>query len=97
MKLQNYSSYGYQISNRSRHIVTKHRSIEKTHAVVISKLLKKLSQVNKSLYEVELIKGETEHKEPIIVGFFTRQIAKLWMLELYYFFSTNSGDVNKIG
>ena len=37
------------------------------------------------LYEVELVKSELEHREPIIVRFFILQYAKLRMLELYYF------------
>ena len=38
------------------------------------------------MYEVELVKSEIEHREPIIVGFFILQYAKLRMLELYYIF-----------
>ena len=48
-----------------------------------------------SLYEVELATAEIEHKEPIIVGFFILQYAKLRMLELYYNFFTRFCDVNK--
>ena len=47
------------------------------------------------MYEVELAKAEIEHKEPIIVGFFILQYAKLRMLELYYNFFTRFCDVNK--
>ena len=36
------------------------------------------------LYEVELIESEFEHREPILVGFFIVQYAKLRMWELYY-------------
>ena len=68
---------------------------QKTHASNNSKLLKKLDHVNKALYEVELAKAQIEHKEPIIVGFFILQNAKLRMLELYYNFFTKFCDVNK--
>ena len=50
--------------------------------------------MNNSLYEVELAKAQIEHKEPIILGFFILQYAKLRMLELYYNFFTRFCDVN---
>ena len=56
---------------------------------------KKLDHVNNSLYEVELAKAQIEHKEPIIVGFFVLQDAKLRMLELYSTCFTRFCDVNK--
>ena len=95
MKLLANSSYGYQIMDGSRHTVTKYLSDEKIHAAVNSKLFKKPDHVNNSLYGVELAKAQIEHKEPIIVGFFILQYAKLRMLELYYNFFTRFGDVNK--
>ena len=79
LKLLANSSYGYQIMDRSRHTVAKYLIDEKTHAAINSKLFKKLDHVNNSLYEVELAKGEIEHKEPIIVGLFILQYAKLRM------------------
>ena len=95
MKLLANSSYRYQIMDRSRHTVTKYLSDKKTHAAINSKLFKKLDHVNNSLYQVELAKAQIEHKEPIIVGFFILQYAKLRMLELYYNFFTKLCDVNK--
>ena len=95
MKLLANSSYGYQIMDRSRHPVTKYLTDKKTHAAIDSKLFKKLDHVNNSLYEVELTKAQFEHKEPIIVGFFVVQYAKVRMLELYYNFFTNFCDVTK--
>ena len=95
MKLLANSSYGYQFMDRSRHTVTKYLSDEKTHAAINSKLFKKLSHVNNSLYEVELAKAQIEHREPIIVSFFILQYAKLRKLELYYNFFTRFCDVNK--
>ena len=58
MKLLANSSYGYQIMYRSRHTVTKYLADKKTHAVIKSKLSKKLDHVNNSLYEVEPAKAE---------------------------------------
>ena len=95
MKLLANSSYGYQIMDRSRHAVTKYLSDEKTHAAIDSKLFKKVNHVNNSLYKIELAKTQIEHKEPIIVGFFILQYAKLRILELYYNFSTRFCEVNK--
>ena len=80
MKLLANSSDGYQIMDRSRHTVTKYLTDEKTHAAIYSKNFKKLDHVNNSLYEVELAKAQIEHKEPIIVGLFILQYAKLRML-----------------
>ena len=84
MKLLGNSSYGYQIMDRSRHRETKYLNDEKTHKAINGKLFKRLNSVSKELYEVELVKSKIEHREPIIVGFFILQYAKLRMLELYY-------------
>ena len=95
MTLLANSSYGYEIMDRSRHTVTKYLTDEKTPAAIINKLFKKLDHLNNSLYEVELAKAQIEHKEPIMVGLFILQYAKLRMLELYYKFFTRLCDVNK--
>ena len=95
MKPPANSSYGYQIIDRSQHPVTTYLSDEKTHAAFNSKLFKKLVDMNNSLYEVELAEAESEHKEPIVVGFFILQYAKLPMLELYYNFFARFCDVDK--
>ena len=95
MKLLANSSYGYQIMDRSRHSVTTYLSDDSTHAAKNSKLFKKPDHVKNSFYELELAKAQIEHKEPIIVGFFILQYAKLRMLELYYNFFTRFCDVNK--
>ena len=47
-----------------------------------------------NLYEVELAKAEIERREPIIVGFFKLQYAKLRKLEIYYNFFERLCDVN---
>ena len=84
MKLLANSSYRYQIMLRSRHTVTKYLNDEKTHSAINNKFFKRLNFITSQLYEVELVKSEIEHREPIIVGFFILQYAKLRMLEFYY-------------
>ena len=51
--------------------------------------------MKKDLYEVELLKSTIEHREPIIVGFFILEYAKLRMLKLYYHFFHKYCDENK--
>ena len=58
-------------------------------------MFKRLDHTNDQLYEVKLAKAEIEHREPIIVGFFILQYAKLRLLELYYNFLKRFCDVNK--
>ena len=86
LKLLANSSYGYQIMNRSRHTVTKYLNEEKTQSAINSKIFKQLNFINDQLYEVEVVKSKIDYREPIIVGFFILQYAKLRMLELYYNF-----------
>ena len=95
MKLLPNSSYGYQIMDRSRHTVTKYLNDEKTHSAINCKMLKRPNHITDQLYEVELVKSENEHREPIIVGFFILQYAKLRMLELYYNFFKKFCDTDK--
>ena len=83
MQLLANSSYPYQFMDRSRHSCTNFTIVEKTHAAINKKLLKRLGCINDQLYEVELAKSEIEHKEQIFVGFFDLQYAKLRMLELH--------------
>ena len=68
--------------DRCRHsdTVTKYLNDGKTHAAINNKVFKRLNCINNNLYEVELAKAEVEQKEPIIVGFFILQYAKLRML-----------------
>ena len=72
--------------DRSRQTETKYLNDETTHKTINGKLFKRLNSVSKELYEVELVKSKIEHREPIIVGFFILQSAKLRMIELYYNF-----------
>ena len=95
MKLLANSSYGYQIMDRSRHTVKKYLNDERTHSANNIKLFKRLTFITDRLYEIELVKSEIEHREPIIVGFFILQYAKLRMLELYYNFFIKFCDTEK--
>ena len=97
MKLKINSSYRYQIMDRSRHTVTKYLTDEKTNSAVNSKMFKRHKHITDQLYEVEPVKPEIEHREPIIVGYFILQYAKLRMLELYYNFFKNFCDTDKYG
>ena len=81
--------------DRLRHTITKYLNNEKTHKAINEPLIKRLNTVQKDLYEIELLTSTIEHKEPIIVGFFILQYAKLRMLELYYNFFDKVCDVNK--
>ena len=95
MKLLTNSSYGYQIKDCSRHTVTKSLTDEKTHSAINSKMFKRLNHITDQLYEVELVKPEIEHREPIIVGFFFLQYAEQRMLELYLNFFKKFCDTDK--
>ena len=81
--------------DRSRHTVTKYLSDEKTHKAINSKMFKRLNHITDQLFGVELVKSEIEHREPIIVGLFILQYAKLRMLELYYNFFKKFCDTDK--
>ena len=82
LKLLVISLYSYQVMNRSRHTITKCLNHEKLHKAIHEPLFKQLKTVQKDLYEIELLKSTIEQKEPIIVGVFILQFAKLSMLEL---------------
>ena len=57
--------------DRSRHTVKKYLTDEKTHSSINIKMFKRLNQITDQLYEVELVKPEIEHREPIIVGIYS--------------------------
>ena len=95
MKLLGNSSYGYQIMDRSRHTETLYLTDEKTHKAINKRLFRRLNNVATDIYEVEIAKSTVEHCEPITVGFFILQYAKLRTLELYYNFFDKFCDVQK--
>ena len=79
----------------SRHTVTKYLTDEKTNSAINSKMFKRLNHITDQLYEEDFIKSEIENGEPIIVGFFISQYAKLRLLELYYNFFKKFCDTDK--
>ena len=81
--------------DRSRHTETLNLNDEKTHKAISKHLFRRLNSVSTDIYVVELVKSTVEHREPIIVGFFILQYAKLRMLELYYNFFDKFFDVQK--
>ena len=81
--------------DRSLHTVTKYLNDEKTQSAINNKLFKRLNFIIDQLYEVELVKSEIEHREPIIVGLFILKYAKLRMLELHYNFFKIFRDTEK--
>ena len=83
MKFLANSSYRYQIIDRSRHTVTNYLNDEKTHSAIKNKLFKRPNFICNQLYDVELVKSEIEHREPIIVGFFVLQYVNLRMLDFF--------------
>ena len=76
------ANYLYQITDRSQHTITKYLNDEKAHKAINSKFFRKHNHQNDNLYEIESVKGDVEHKERIIVGFFILQYANLRMLDL---------------
>ena len=95
MKLIGNSSYGYQIMDRSRHTNTKYVKGPQVDKFINNKFFKSLNELSQDIYEVELNKTRIIHKEPIIVGFFILQYAKLTMLQLKYNFFSTFCDKNK--
>ena len=94
MKLLANSFYGHQMMDRSRHTVAECLTDEKTHSAKNSKMFKRLNHITDHLFEVEIVKSETEHREPILVGFFILIYAKLRMLELHYNYFKNFCDID---
>ena len=69
--------------DRSQHTATKYLNDEKTHRAITNKLFRQPNFIADQWYEVELVKSEIKHREPILVGFFVLKNAELRMLELY--------------
>ena len=76
MKLLAISFYGYQIMDCSRHTVTKYLTDEETHSAINCEMFKRPIDITDQFFEVEFVKSEIEHREPVIVGFFILQYAK---------------------
>lgn len=72
--------------DRSRHCQTQYVGEATASTLINNKHFKDYNQLDDKLFEVTNAKGKIVHKEPIVVGFFILQYAKLRMLELYYNF-----------
>ena len=72
--------------NSSKHTDTKYLEEKKINRAINSTFFKQFQYINDSAYEVEHVKVKAEHREPIVVGFFILQYAKLRILEFYYNF-----------
>ena len=73
--------------DRSRHTNTKYVKGSQVDKFINNRFFKTMNDLPEQIYEVEMSKTRIEHKEPIIVGFFILQYAKLTMLQLKYNFS----------
>ena len=95
MKLIGNSSYGYQIMDRSRYSKTKYTIGPDISELVNNKFFKSFNEIDKDIFEVDLKNITVEHKEPLVVGFFILQYAKITMLELVYNFFDRFCDSDK--
>ena len=68
---------------------------EKTPNALKRKMFKRPNHVTDQLYEVELVKSEIEHWEPIIAWFLNLKYGKRWNLKLYYIFLQKFYDADK--
>ena len=72
--------------DRSRHTNTKYVKGSQVDKFINNRFFKTMNELPEQIYEVQMSKTRIEHKEPIIVGFFILQYAKLTMLQLKYNF-----------
>ena len=95
LELPENKFYGHLIMDRTRHILTRYFSGNKTKAAIRNQHFRRLDHVNNALHKIELAQAQTEVKEPKIAGFFVLRCTKQRMLELNYYLSTKVYDVNK--
>ena len=81
--------------DRSRHTKTKYTIGPDISKLVNNKFFKSFNEIDKDIFEVDLKNSTVEHKEPLVVGFFILQFAKLTMLELVYNFFYRFCDSDK--
>ena len=92
MKLIANISYGIQLMDRTKHRNTVYATDSKADKLINLKTFHSLNTIEDDVYEVTSLKSSIVHKEPLILGFFILQYAKLRMLELYYNFSVKFCD-----
>ena len=69
MKVLANIPYGHQILDCSLPTVTKCLNVYKTLSAIHSTMFRRLSHFTDQLYEVELVKTQTEREKPVIIGF----------------------------
>jgi hypothetical protein len=94
MKLLGNSSYGYQIMNRKKHKQVSYVEDINVHQRINKASFYSCNEISSNLFEIVSTKNTIRHKEPIVLGFFILQYAKLRMLELYYNFLDRFCDVS---
>ena len=84
-KLLSNSAYGSVYINKTKHCNIKYLdNKEKAVKMINSSNFKNLDIITNSVYEVEMYKNQIKMDNPIQIGFFILQYAKLRMLEFYY-------------
>ena len=83
-KLISNSSYGSILMDRTRHCNVKYLTNRiKVSKIIISSKFKSMEELG-AVFEVEIFKSRITIDNPIQIGFFILQYAKLRMLEFYY-------------
>ena len=83
------------IMDRSRHTNTKKMKGSQVDKFINKRIFKTMNELPEHIYEIEMSKSRIDHKEPIIVGFFILQYARLTTLQLKYNFFSPFCDRNK--
>ena len=81
--------------DRTKYTVTKYLDGKKTNRAINIAFIKQLLYIDDSVYKVEHVKAEIDHRESKIVRFFILQNSMLRMLELYYNFFKQYCDESK--
>ena len=84
-KLLSNSSYGSILMDKSKHTTIRYIADKiKVTKIINTNTFKTLDELSNSTYEVESYKSRIRLDNPIQIGFFILQYAKLRMLEFYY-------------
>ena len=84
-KLISNSSYGSLLMDKTKHTSTVYTTdVQKVSSLVNSTSFKDLDEFPNEMYEAESYKHKISIDNPIQIGFFILQYAKLRMLEFYY-------------
>ena len=86
MKLLGNCGYGKTVTNKDRHREVVYCTPQEAPEMVNEARFRKLQQIDKEVYEVEMAKKEIRYDLPLQIGFFVYSYAKLRMLQFYYDF-----------